>query len=476
MPHQDSWIDRTVKTATADSAGLVFVDFDHTLFGGNSTQEYLRGARPLWLVNLFLLAVHAVPWRVLGARWHRIRDYVAVTIVTVASPWNLLRWRRRAAGLFQERINHPLDTALSVVPIERAVIVSFGFDMLISPLVAGTRWAESQRLCTPFLARPSWLRRGKLDLVRNALGPDVVESGTLITDSEDDADLLGQVAHPVLVTPAYGPSGPQEFLYHPMRYTAKAKYVASYVRNQTLLVDLPLLSLATWPHHFSLFYLGAVFAFFFSMAAVYEIGYFENDQVAAKREDNPTLTESARRFVEFPISSHAWPWAMTLGAVGAFLASVDNRTVLSHAWPRLFAAWVLILIVVRTLFFVYNRIQPNQRIFLYPILQAAKVLGPFVVLSGTAVGAAVLLAQVMTMWINYTVYRTGGNQLRLSRDRVRLIAFIVLLSGLLAARPHEELRTSVLQMSIVGLWILILAWKAEIGRTINRFRNRSASA
>jgi hypothetical protein len=135
-----------------------------------------------------------------------------------------------------------------------------------------------------------------------------------------------------------------------------------------------------------------------------------------------------------------------------------------------------VLVVVRTLFFVYNRIPAHLRMFLYPILQAAKVFGPFVVLSGTAVGAAVLLAQVMTMWINYAVYRTGGNQKMLSRDRVRLIAFIVLLSGLLAARPHVELPSSVLQICIAVLWILILAWKAEIGRTIKQLRSRSVSA
>lgn len=92
-----------VRAALAGPSGrTVFLDFDHTLFAGNTTEEYLRQARPALLVSLILAFVRGfLPWRkFFGRHWFRFRDYAAVVAVTLLLPWNLARWRRNAPALF----------------------------------------------------------------------------------------------------------------------------------------------------------------------------------------------------------------------------------------------------------------------------------------------------------------------------------------------------------------------------------------
>ena len=40
---------------------------------------------------------------------------------------------------------------------------------------------------------------------------------------------------------------------------------------------------------------------------IYELGYYENDHLAAKREKKPTLSKDFHTFTDYPIWK-GWPW------------------------------------------------------------------------------------------------------------------------------------------------------------------------
>ncbi|WGD28997.1 hypothetical protein AncyloWKF20_14530 [Ancylobacter sp. WKF20] len=466
--------DEVRAALTGPSERTVFLDFDHTLFAGNTTEEYLRQARPALLVSLILAFVRGfLPWRkFFGRHWFRFRDYAAVVAVTLLLPWNLARWRRNAPALFAARGTHELAQALKVVPAERTVIVSFGFDMLIGPLVKGTHWESCRRACVPFQLHPrvlKTLRHGKARLIGGLFPPRVVATAALVTDSEDDRDLLDRVKVPLLVEPVGEKSAAEESFYLPMRYTALAKYNAHYVRKQTLFVELPLLLLATLPLAGAPWlWLGAALALFVSMLAVYEIGYFENDQVAAAREANPTLTPMAARFRDFPLARHAWSWAIALGLVGALLASLrlTGGVFDSDLFAILAGVWIVVLLVVRGLFAAYNRLPEARRIFVYPLLQAAKLLAPLLLIPGLALGAALLLAQTVAMWMTYAVYRAGGDKAMVPRETVRLTAFLALAAGTLLASPSGTLHTEAVAGVLILAWLLRERWVGVIRRPL----------
>ncbi|WAC28631.1 hypothetical protein [Ancylobacter sp. SL191] len=476
-----------VRAALAGPSGrTVFLDFDHTLFAGNTTEEYLRQARPALLVSLILAFVRGfLPWRkFFGKHWFRFRDYAAVVAVTLLMPWNLARWRRNAPALFAARGAHELAQALKVVPAERTVIVSFGFDMLIGPLVKGTHWESCRRACVPFQLHPrvlKTLRHGKARLIGGLFPPRVVATAALVTDSEDDRDLLDQVKIPLLVEPVGEKSAAEESFYLPMRYTALAKYNAYYVRKQTLFVELPLLLLATLPLAGAPWlWLGAALALFVSMLAVYEIGYFENDQVAAAREANPTLTPMAARFRDFPLARHAWSWAIALGLVGALLASLraTGGTLDTGVFALFAGLWLAALLAVRGLFYGYNRLPEPRRILLYPLLQSAKLLAPLLLLPGLALGAALLLAQTVAMWMTYAVYRAGGDKEKVPRNTVRAVSFIVLAAGTLLASPAGTLHTEAVAGGLILAWLLRERWmglvRRSLAKVLNKLRHRRA--
>ncbi|MBS9475984.1 HAD family hydrolase [Ancylobacter radicis] len=459
------------------SARTVFLDFDHTLFAGNTTEEYLRQARPAVLVSLILALVRGVlPWqKVFGTHWFRFRDYAAVVAVTLLMPWNLVRWRRNAPALFATRGTHELAEALKVVPAERTVIVSFGFDMLIEPLLKGSHWESCRRACVPFRLHPSLfglLRQGKARLVDGLFPPRVIATAALVTDSEDDRDLLDRVKIPLLVEPVGEKSAAEESLYLPMRYTTLAKYPASHVMRQIFTVELPILALATLPFSGSPWlWLGALLALYVSMLAVYEIGYYENDQSAATREEKPTLTPQAGRFRHFPLARHAWSWAVPLGLVGSLLASLhvtgDVFDPIRFGWLATF--WLVTLLGTRLAFYVYNRLPERRRIFVYPLLQAAKLFPFLFVLPSLLVGAALLLAQSVAMWMTYAVYRSGGNKLLVAQGPIRGVAFAMCVAAIFAVSPNAMSSAELTAAMLTVAWLLRSYWSGYISRPLSAF-------
>ena len=189
-----------------DAPRPVLIDFDHTLFGGNSVELFIRHSRPAALVRVLdLLIRRCVPWRLAGRRRRfRLRDY-ALCRVLFLLPGNLDRWRDAAPALFEQRVNKDLAAALARVDDQDLAILTFSIEPIVTPMLRGARWETIRMLSTSATARLSEFGRGKLAMAEQAVGHAPLPRAMFVTDSMDDLDLLMAVGSPVLIEPFHAP-------------------------------------------------------------------------------------------------------------------------------------------------------------------------------------------------------------------------------------------------------------------------------
>ncbi|WP_158219650.1 haloacid dehalogenase-like hydrolase [Ideonella sp. A 288] len=445
----------------------VLLDFDHTLFASNSTERFIQAAVPSLIVSLVLLLVRLLlPARVLKAHaWQLARDRWRVLLIVLVTPWNLWRWRRRAHGLWARHSDHPLARELAAVDPQRVVIVSFGFEAVIGPMLAGSRWADCPRVCTPLWHLRGPARRGKLDMVRQVLTDDELRGAIFVTDSLHDADLLDQVASPHLVQPAGQPVDGGRLHYLPGAYAFGAKFERRHALDQVVFVDLAiaLLAVSGGPGVDATRLLGALLLFA-SYLAVYDIGYQENDQLAARREAHPAVRAGAAALADPLLVRRAWAWALVLAVAGSLV--LQFGTVPGDAGPlgtvATLGRWMAVLLFTRAVYAVYNRLAPAHRVLPYAGLQIAKSLGLFVVLPVAAAGVALGVAQATMMWVKYLVYRRGSRAAAnaLPKGTVRLVVFGALACAWLVGAGMAGHDASLLPWCPALLWC---GWRAHGG-------------
>lgn len=453
---------------------LFVVDFDHTLFTSNSTELFISRSSPaLAAAVVDFLVKRTVPWRFLGIRhWVRCRDYWRCLAIAVLMPWNLWRWARAAPGEFATRESAAVRRTLVRAEARgaRVVIASFGMGFVIRALLRDSRWRSAQIVATPTLLRPAYFQHGKLHHMVDALGAEVTADCVFITDSADDQDVLDHVRDGRIIEPQGRPFDASSRLYLPFRYTARAKYSRGYVFDQTLFVDLAILVIAYAKDLPSLMAAAAAMPFFVvSFSAVYEIGLYENDRAGARREARPSLKSNVGDFDDYPISLGGWVWGFASGALGVAVADALHLLEPATAAAAL-AKWVAILVSVRLLFFVYNRLRVGERTVLYPLLQVSKFLGPFLILAPLPVGGLLALSQVLTMSAVYLVYRSGGAPDRINKDGLRWILLLVFGLLLEVAGLLDLATASPLACSLALAWATLRLAKASL---TTRYRSRA---
>ena len=477
-PVAQAWIEQSSmdERASLSSRGPVFVDFDYTLLGCNSTELFLASCKPSLLVAIIEFVIRrCIPWRLTRLRNHfRVRDFVCCIAVIVLCPWSLFLWRRRAPALFRHYESSDVASHLATVDVGRVVIVSFGMQAVIKPMLTGTPWQDVPLLATPTLPAPQYFGRGKLPLVRGRFSDEDIAASSFLTDSLDDRDLLEASGRGILIEPQGETFRAMEHLYIPFRYTSRAKYGFSYVLDQLLFVECLLAAIATVTTSGDLLSKLACMPFFtVSLMCIYEIGYFENDMVAAAGEDTPTLTKQAMRFRAFPIEPAAWIWAVVAAAVGAGLACATGAmhvTVLP--WAALI--WLASLVLLRIAFFAYNRIRPTGRIALYPVLQMFKYLPLFLLFPATLAGALLAFCQVTTMSLIYLIYRKTGHRHVFDKEQFRTALFALGLCFMAAAGTISALGGR-FALGLMAAWCLVRLAKAPILDGL-RGRRKSAAA
>lgn len=464
---------RAAQTPPARSP--YFADFDHTLLAGNSTELFIAACKPSFLAALVeLLVRRCIPWRWTGLpQWFRLRDYACCLCLILLMPWNLLIWRRVAPGLFARLESRMVAERLRRAGAGRVVIVSFGMAFVIRAMLRGSAWQDCRLIATPLLPALGRFRAGKLHLVEGHFSATEIAHADFITDSRDDADLLQAAGRGELIAPQGPAISARERLYLPLRYTAAAKYTRSYVLDQILLVDILLvaLSISVTPGEL-LAALGFVPFLTISLMGVYEIGYYENDMVAARREAAPTLKPAAARYRDFPIEPDAWLWSLATGALG--LAGAHWAGMLGSIGLAGGAlGWVAMLLVLRAVFYVYNRRPPGSRILLYPVLNAIKFGPIFFLMEPTKFGVVLAFSQVAMMWVIYITYRYGGSHNEIRKDNLRFMLFGIGAALLASSAPFASLG-GLFQLGAILAWLTLRLCKAP-ALALLRGRRRQAA-
>ena len=200
MPHprsQELWISapgelqRCLQEA-GRSGRRVIVDFDETLWLRNSTEEYLDAVRPRSLAFLVLAAIDvAKPWRLSGnpIKERIYRDWLRVLILTCLFPWCLPNWRRRAGSLGRQWLNEDLVEMARRAECSQLYVATLGFAPIVKPLLAQI-YPNAILIAASLSAGYKIRKIGKKAAFDRQFGHGFVADAIVITDSEDDKDLL----------------------------------------------------------------------------------------------------------------------------------------------------------------------------------------------------------------------------------------------------------------------------------------------
>ena len=398
--------------AGIDPNAPLLLDFDETYWLRNSTEAFLDSVRPAWPAALILAALDIVrPWRLLPGpdKDHVWRDWLRVLTILVLFPWSLIRWRKLARTLGPQWQNPALAPLVTRQPAGGAWLVTNGFRPIVAPLLAALPAAERPTLlASPLTTGFAWRRLGKRAVVEQALGKERLAAATVVTDNDEDGDLLAAAGAPLhLKWPdaRYEPAHARAYL--PLYYMERIKRPHQGHLKRVVLTDelILLLLVYLWATP-SLATLTAIVVLHASFWVIYEILYVENDRVAAERETDPRLSaayhQTPHRFRE-PL---AWLTGLALGLAGIALLQLAP----TYGGPGLalgWALWALFLLALRCLAWVYNHVDKTTRIPLYLVLQAFKLAGLALLLPLPQAALVLLAAHLAAQWLPYLAYRVA---------------------------------------------------------------------
>ena len=436
-----------LKDKLASTKGRVFVDFDYTLYRSNSTEDFLNCGRPALVAALVLRFLAAFrPWAIGPKRNSNFvwRDVVRIFSILFFLPWTILIFRRNARILFEKNRNKELIEVLKEVDPARIVIVSAGYRLFISQLLAGSQFEKTQLIASPLFGNLDLRKRGKLNALQKlGLVPDE-EQDIVITDSLDDEDLINSVQHGFLIeSDNYEEARLLQGVYVPFFYSARVKRSTEFVVKQIFLEELFVVLLATaFFLPFAVATWLSVVALFVAFLTAYEIGYAENDRIGYMREKEPKLAQDYERFKGFELEPGAWVWVVCLTVVGITIldiahvtAALDRLGLLSSQSDPLNRVllgvfWLGVVFVGRMVFYVYNRLAMVWRIFCYVLLHFVKYFGLILIFPSHPVGYALLSAQIVRTWSLYAIRRCGGDMEKIASQTVRLSFFLMFLTAI----------------------------------------------
>jgi len=445
----------------SDSQHLI-LDFDHTLFLSNSTEEYLDCAYPKVLVALVLAFIEGLkPWQLLPQENARFiyRDAIRVWTITLLFPWTLLVWRWKAAQLAQKYGNTEiLDIAITHKWTTK-VIASNGFKFILVPLLNALTFQYDILISSQFGQLKNGVRgRGKLDILQGNYGDYIsFEQASFITDN-DDKDLLRVVSNPIQkVWDDARHFRACQNIYIPFVYTEGSnRGNKNHVINTILLTNyLILLMSYGMSSAFSIYNAIALFCLSVSFWCIYEAGYYENDFHEVNHEDTKGEGKKILKFADYPVEVGAWTWGGAIALIGIMVYFSQGAPSLAE-WKTYgigLSVWATWLLIVRLTFRVYNYSQRPLRVLLYPILQMFRLAGPILFLPLNILGISLIVAQATSRWVWYMVYRTGGDRKAAPHHVVRLFIFLAFIS-LFVATEQSLAPLLTLQFAIMLLWSL----------------------
>lgn len=432
--------------------GPVFVDLDETLYLRNSTEVFLSLAMP-GLLAAFLLRMldMARPWRFAGGQ--SCRDNWRVLMILMVFPWTYVRWQQYCRETVPQEVNGELRQALSSRS-HPVIIASNGYSLLIRPMLPFLGLPNAALVCCRLL-NLRHRRDGKLALVKDCYGDSFIAGSFVITDSYTDADLMRASRDACLTTwnEARFERAFDGRIYLPGDYLSRVKRPGKGALRSLVLYDLLpwlLIGLSITP---GIYQFVGLIALFFSMWAVYEIGYYDNDQCARQYEIDPVLTSEAQAFTVQQFEFKAWCTALLLGGIGVLLIRPDTFILALLVWTG-------VLLALHGTYWIYNRVDKTSRIWLYAVLQMFRFGSIFFMVAAGPVAVAAATAQMIARWIDYIIYRYQRSMgiltwPKTANQAVRMTIFIMLVTPLFITQNWQEFGSTASLCFFIfayGLW------------------------
>jgi hypothetical protein len=188
--------------ANATKETPIIIDFDETLLLRNSTAEYINSLRPRLIGFMLIMLLKIIrPWYWLPGifRGSKTKDWYLVTIPTILLPWTLLLWQQKAQRLAEDHSNLEIISAVERNTEAPVIVASLGFNFIIAPLLQHMPMRCDRLVSCRFWQGAGDRQQGKFMMMQKVLSESLIKSALLITDSEDDLDLLQVVEQPYFV-------------------------------------------------------------------------------------------------------------------------------------------------------------------------------------------------------------------------------------------------------------------------------------
>jgi len=255
--------------------------------------------------------------------------------------------------------------------------------------------------------------------------------------------------------------------YSPLMYLHRIKRPGeNYIVKSILLDDLPILIFAfgSFSNDFAYRLIGIVLLTF-SFWCVYEYGYYENDCVAAKYEKDPVLSDKYHSELVVIKWWQPYLWALLFSILGVAVFKAngidfdlffnDGVYPLAQKTSTYLFLWFSFLLLSRAVFCVYNHVNKQTRIWLYPLLQISRYFGLLVLLPTNLIGACAILGHIFARSLTYTVYRYLGTNdwPKLQELFLRWLLFAIILAMIACAQSSIELIFDWKTLVISGWWL-----------------------
>ncbi len=469
--HESSKVVNLLNSISTET--LAVLDFDETLLLRNSTEAYLDTLQPRILGALLLIMLDRVkPWSWLPKQFcpKKTRDWMRVLIATILFPWTVLLWRIRAKKIAQAYENTELIQAIKSNPNLKPVIVSYGFNFIVKPIAKSLPLAINQVIACRFWRGIFDRQVGKEVLIKRQLKSEDLRECIVVTDSLDDATLLSIARYPCLTKwseaiyiPAMSNVYLPIFYYERVKRPGESPFLNTIIKNHliTLVLALSWLSSAPIIHSVSMFFLTLAFW------CIYEIGYFENDQIAERYEKKPNLSETYQRYKARMGMWQPWIWSIAFSLIGLIFLEVSEQSVWSLNHPQnitvktdlnlqhlllQFSIWFSVLLLTRIAFWIYNYLDKKSRTWLYPVLQICKYFGFAAVSPTNLIGSILLFTQVLVEWVPYLIYRCADVKYDIFQHKVFRVVTFICLTVSLATAQHE------ISIAVNSQFLVILLW------------------
>lgn len=258
-------------------------------------------------------------------------------------------------------------------------------------------------------------------------------------------------------------------LYLPLLYSERVKHPGQHHFLKRIVSGHWLFSVIVWslPSPHPVLNAISLLLLVLSYWCVYEVGYQENDTVGEKYEKNPNLSANYEQY-KSQINLHTpwpWVWAIALAVPGCTLftlSELDGSVTLTAgklggattaslctSVAQCGLVWVLYLIAIRTTFWVYNQFSEETRIWIYPFLQIQRRFAFALLAPMSLVGVILMMSFVISRWIQYTIYRCGGDRKSFPVNVSCLLLFVLLFAAI--ALSLEDSTQLINQQALVAL-------------------------